>query len=168
MDRFYHLHQEQTNDGSFILRLSTIPSGKYKIFADIVRGTGFPETMVSEIDLPDVTGEPFSGDDSGVEASANGSSGHTTNVSSLADGGRMIWGQDVTALKTGQGSWLRFRVEDAQHKPAHGLETSMGMAAHAELVRSDFSVFAHIHPAESVPMASLVVAQADFELPMDH
>jgi hypothetical protein len=168
MDRFYHLHPEPTNDGSFILRLSTIPSGKYKIFADIVRGTGFPETMVSEIDLPDVTGEPFSGDDSGVEASANGSSGRTTNVSSLADGGRMIWEQDGAALKTGQVSWLRFRVEDAQHKPARDLETYMGMAAHAEFVRSDFSVFAHIHPAGSVPMASLMVAQGDFELPMDH
>ena len=44
----------------------------------------------------------------------------------------------------------------------------MGMAAHAEFVRSDFSVFAHIHPAGSVPMASLMVAQKDFGLPMDH
>jgi hypothetical protein len=168
MDRFYHLHPEQTTDGSFTLRLPTIPSGKYKIFADIVRGTGFPETMVSEIDLPDVTGEPFSGDDSGVEASANGTSGRTTNVSSLGDGGRMIWEQDGAALKAGQVSWLRFRVENAQHEAAQDLETYMGTAAHAEFVRSDFSVFAHIHPAGSVPMASLMVAQKDFGLPMDH
>jgi hypothetical protein len=42
------------------------------------------------------------------------------------------------------------------------------MAGHAEFVRSDFSVFAHIHPAGSVPMASLMVAQKDFGLPMDH
>ena len=42
------------------------------------------------------------------------------------------------------------------------------MAAHAQFVRSDFSVFAHIHPAGSVPMASLMVAQEDFGLPMDH
>jgi hypothetical protein len=168
MDRFYHLHPEQTNDGSFTMRLPTIPSGKYKIFADIVRGTGFPETMVSEIDLPDVTGEPFSGDDSGVDASASGTSGRTTNVSSLADGCRMIWEQDGAALQAGQVSWLRFRVEDAQHKPARDLETYMGMAAHAGFVKSDFSVFAHIHPAGSVPMASLMVVQQDFGVPMDH
>jgi hypothetical protein len=167
MDRFYHLHPEQTNDGSFTLRLPTIPSGKYKVFADIVRGTGFPETMVSEIDLPDVTGAPFSGDDSGVDASAN-ETGRTPNVWSLADGGRIIWEQDGAALKAGQVSWLRFRVEDAHHNPAQDLETYMGMAAHAEFVRSDFSVFAHIHPAGSVPMASLMVAQRDFGLPMDH
>jgi hypothetical protein len=168
MDRFYHLHPEQTTDGSFTLRLPTIPSGKYKIFADIVRATGFPETMVSEIDLPDVTGEPFSGDDSGVEASANGTSGRTTNLSSLGDGGRMIWEQDGAALKAGQVSWLRFRVENAQHEAAQDLETYMGMAAHAEFVKSDFCVFAHIHPAGSVPMASLMVAQRDFGLPMNH
>jgi hypothetical protein len=35
MDRFYHLHPQQTNDGSFLLRLPTIPSGKYKIFPTI-------------------------------------------------------------------------------------------------------------------------------------
>jgi len=60
------------------------------------------------------------------------------------------------------------RVEDAQHNPAQDLETYMGMAAHAEFVRSDFSVFAHIHPAGSVPMASLMLAQRDVGLPMDH
>jgi hypothetical protein len=168
MDRFYHLHPEQTNDGSFTLRLPRMPSGKYKIFADIVRGTGFPETMVSEIDLPNVRGQPFSGDDSGVDASANGTSGRTTNVSPLTNGGRMIWEQDGAALKAGQVCWLRFRVEDAQHNPVRDLETYMGMAAHAEFVKSDFSVFAHIHPAGSVPMASLMVAQKDFGLPMDH
>jgi hypothetical protein len=162
MDRFYHLHPEQTSDGSFALKLPSIPSGKYKIFADIVRGTGFPETMVSEIDLPNVTGEPFSGDDSGVDASADGSFRRTTNVSALADGGRMVWEHDGTALKAGQVSWLRFRIEDAQNEPVNDLEPYMGMAGHAEFVKSDFSVFAHVHPAGSVPMASFMVAQQDF------
>lgn len=169
MDRFYHLHPvhpEQASDGSFTLKLPTIPSGKYRIFADIVRDTGFPETMVSEIDLPNVAGSPFSGDDSGVDASAE--SGRTTNVSPLADGDRMVWERDGAALRVGQVSWLRFRVEDAEHNPADDLEPYMGMAGHAEFVRSDFSVFAHIHPAGSVPMASLMVAQQDSGLPMEH
>jgi hypothetical protein len=166
MDRLYHLHPEQANDGSFNLKLPTMPPGKYKIFADIVRGTGFPETMVSEIDLPNVTGSAFSGDDSGVDAPEK--SGRTMSVAPLADGGRMLWEQDREALKAGQVSWLRFIVEDAEHKPADDLEPYMGMAGHAEFVRSDFSVFAHIHPAGSVPMASLMVAQKDFGSPMDH
>jgi hypothetical protein len=35
----------------------------------------------------------------------------------------------------------------------------MGMAGHAEFVRSDMSVFAHVHPAGSVSMAALELAQ---------
>ena len=35
----------------------------------------------------------------------------------------------------------------------------MGMAGHAEFVRSDMSVFAHVHPAGSVSMAALDLAQ---------
>jgi hypothetical protein len=164
MDRFYHLHPEQQDDGSFVLKLPAIPAGKYKIFADIVRGTGFPETLVSEIDLPDLRGdtksEPFSGDDSGVSAPAQASS-EATNVSALSDGSRMVWEQNG-ALKAGQVAWFRFRVEDAHNQPVTDLEPYMGMAGHAEFVRSDLSVFAHIHPAGSVPMASLMLVQKDF------
>jgi hypothetical protein len=171
MDRFYHLHPEQVRGESFTVKLPAVASGRYKIFADIVRGTGFPETMVGEINLPDVTGEPLSGDDSWVSAStfeSSESSAQTTNVSALPDGGRMVWEQDGAALKAGQFTWFRFRVEDPQHKPTEDLEPYMGMAGHAEFMRSDLSVFAHIHPAGSVPMASLMIAQKDASLPMNH
>jgi hypothetical protein len=35
-------------------------------------------------------------------------------------------------------------------------------------VKSDLSVFAHIHPAGSVSMASLMIAQENSGIPMDH
>jgi hypothetical protein len=168
MDRFYHLHPEEAPDGSFSLRLPAIPSGEYKIFADIVRGTGFPETLVGEIRLPDVKGEAFSGDDAGVVASTFEPSVPTAVVSTLSDGDRMVWEQGPATLKAGQTTWFRFRVEDAQHNPLSALEPYMGMAGHAEFVKSDFSVFAHIHPGGSVPMASLMIAQKNSGLPMDH
>ena len=168
MDRFYHLHPEQASDGSFTLKLPPIPAGQYEIFADVVRATGFPETMVSQINLPDVKGVAFSGDDSGVETSTFAASAPQANVSPLADGGRMIWEQDGAPLKANQLLWLRFRVEDAQGKPADDLEPYMGMAGHAEFVRSDLSVFAHIHPSGSAPMASLMLARQDFGSPIDH
>jgi hypothetical protein len=167
MDRFYHLHPELQADGSFIMNLPAIPAGKYKIFADIVRGTGFPETLVSDIDLPDVKGGPMSGDDSGVSAAAFASSGQSVNEAPLSDGGRMVWEQDGSTPKAGQVAWFRFRVEDAQHHPVNDLEPYMGMAGHAEFVRSDMSVFAHIHPAGSVPMASLMIVEKDFGAPAD-
>jgi hypothetical protein len=168
MDRFYHLHPEQIGEGVFKARLPPVPSGRYKIFADIIRGTGFPETMASEITLPNVTGGSYSGDDSGVSAPAFEPSSRLTTASPLADGGSMVWEQAGTALKVGQIAWFRFRVEDAEDKPVNDLEPYMGMAGHAEFVRSDLSVFAHIHPAGSVPMASLMIAQKDAGLTMDH
>ena len=39
--------------------------------------------------------------------------------------------------------------------PRKIMEPYMGMAGHAEFVRSDLSVFAHVHPAGSVSMAAL-------------
>ena len=154
-------HPEQQSDGSFTLKLPALDAGRYKIFADIVRGSGFPETLVSEIELPDVKGGPLSGDDSGVSAAAFASSSQSINVAQLSDGSRMVW-EPEGALKAGQVAWLRFRVEDAVQHPVHDLEPYMGMAGHAEFVRSDLSVFAHIHPAGSVPMASLMIVQKDF------
>lgn len=168
MDRFYHLHPEQANDGSFVTKLPSIPAGHYKIFADIVRGTGFPETMVNEISLPDVAGKPFSGDDSGVDTAAFSASGQVADVSQLENGDRMVRERDGGESKAGQVAWFRFRIEDAHGEPVTDLEPYMGMAGHAEFVRSDLSVFAHIHPTGSVPMASLMIAQKDLGAPMDH
>jgi hypothetical protein len=168
MDRFYHLHPEQTGEGRYSVKLPALPSGDYKVFADVVRATGFPETMVSKITLPDVAGEPFSGDDSGVSTAAFEPLAQLEPASPLVDGGRMIWEQGPAPLKIGQVFWLRFRVEDDEHRLVDDLEPYMGMAGHAEIVRSDLSVFAHIHPAGSVPMASLMIAQKDFGVPMDH
>ncbi len=42
----------------------------------------------------------------------------------------------------------------------------MGMAGHAMIVARDFSVFAHVHPTGSVPMAAL--ALVDGAAPVDH
>jgi len=168
LDRFYHLHPEQASDGTFRVTLPTIPAGRYQIFADIVRGTGFPETLVSEIDLPNVEGQSLDGDDSDVTTSPFDSPATAENVAQLSSGDRMIWERGADTLKAGQICWLRFHIEDAEHRSVKDLEPYMGMAGHAELVRSDLSVFAHIHPAGSVPMASLMIVEQDLGIPMDH
>jgi hypothetical protein len=167
MDRFYHLHPDEIREGLFKARLPAVSAGSYKVFADIVRGTGFPETMVSEIQLPEVRGGPYSGDDSGVSTSAFEPAAHFATVSPLADGSRMVWDRDPRSMKAGQVCWFRFHVEDGRHGPVEDLEPYMGMEGHAEFVKSDLSVFAHIHPAGSVPMASLMIAQMDSGLPMN-
>jgi len=48
---------------------------------------------------------------------------------------------------------LRFVVRTPAREPAT-LESYMGMAAHAMIVRDDGSVFVHLHPAGTIALAS--------------
>jgi hypothetical protein len=165
MNRFWHLHPERTGSNTFTQNLPAMPAGHYQIFADVVLNTGFPITMIGQFDLPsDIPGRELRGDDCGITTNSRISdmiTAEPTNSSfTFADGARMIWERVEKPLHAGIPLILRFRVTDEQGNPAHDLEPYMGMAAHAEIIRSDSSVFAHIHPTGSVPMPSFVLAQA--------
>ncbi len=160
MDRFLHLHPDKADGDQFIVQLPNMPAGRYQIFADVVHQTGFPTTMVGEVELPDIPGKPTGGDDSEWAGPAILSGANATPKCSLPDGGQMIWERPTASLKAGMLIDFRFRVEDAEGKPVQNLEPYMGMAAHGEFVRSDLTVFAHVHPAGSAPMAALELAQA--------
>ena len=68
----------------------------------------------------------------------------------------MVWDRGGDAPLHAKRPYLfRFRLEDADGKPAQDVQLYMGMPGHAAFVRSDRSVFAHVHPSGSVPMASL-------------
>ena len=157
MDVFWHLHPERAGSGSFVQNLPSMPAGQYELFADLVLSSGFPVTMVGQIDLPSpLNGQQLMGDDSGID----GWGENTTTEFALAGGERMVWEHDGYPLKSGVPLSLRFRVIDKSGNPAEDLEPYMGMAAHAAVLRSDGSVFAHIHPTGTVPMASFELAQA--------
>ncbi len=66
----------------------------------------------------------------------------------------------LVPLKANTAMNFTFSVQTKEGKPAQDLEPYMGMAGHAEFVRSDMSAFAHVHPAGSVAMAALELAQA--------
>jgi hypothetical protein len=171
MDRFYHLHPDLTlgSPNTFTVELPHVPAGHYQVFADIVRESGFPDTMVTAIDLPDISGVSLTGDNSDATAPPipNDSSESKLNapvaekgvVDVLPDRSRMVWERGPIPLSANHFVWLRFRLEDPQGKPAADVEPYMGMAGHAEIVRSDRSVFAHIHPDGSVAMAALELTQ---------
>jgi len=169
MDRFYHLHPAQDQSGVFLDDLPAIPAGHYQVFADIVRESGFPDTLTAEVNveanIPNTPNHELTGDDSAVSApaltlnvSAPDASGNL--ISPLSDGSRMVWERAAGSLPSNKLTWFRFRVEDANGKPVENLAPYMGMAGHAEFVRSDFSVFAHVHPDGSAPMAAVSLAQA--------
>jgi len=163
MDRFYHLHPEQIEFGVFAQNLPAVSAGRYQIFADIVHRSGFPETLVGEVSLPDVAGTPLAGDDSEWSGAALTQSAESSTESSLPDGGRLVWDPEASLHGVPPTANVpvsfRFRVEDKNGQPAQDLEAYMGMAGHAAFVRADCTVFAHIHPAGSVSMAALELAE---------
>ena len=159
MDVFWHLHPERAASG-FTQNLPAMPAGHYQIFADVVLRSGFPVTMIGQIDLPSaIVGHPLTGDDSGIDRNGSPSEGSTAEYS-LSDGSRIVWEHAGQPLQAGVPLILRFGVIDRAGNPTQDLQPYMGMAAHAAIVRSDGSVFAHVHPIGSVPMASFELAQA--------
>jgi hypothetical protein len=70
----------------------------------------------------------------------------------------MVWERAPGSLLANRLLWFRFRVEDPNGKPVTDLEPYLGMAAHAVFVSTDMSVFAHVHPDGTVPMAALALA----------
>ena len=159
MDSFWHLHPTPDGHGDFSLALPSLPPGHYQLFADVVLTNGFPVTMVGQLDLPSLPGKSLTGDDSGIETAPISPAAKDSLVSTFANGGRMIWERGSAPLKADTPLRFKFLVQDKDGEPARDMEPYMGMAAHAEIMRSDLTVFAHVHPAGSASMAALDLAQ---------
>jgi hypothetical protein len=159
MERIWHLHPERAGE-TFVEYLPDMPAGHYEVFADIVDANGFPWTLVGQVDLPQINGKAVTGDDSawsGTPLAASAGAKEST-VSQLADGGTLVWEKPNGPISANTALDLKFKVLDKDGQQAKDVEPYMGMAGHAEIVSSDLSVFAHIHPAGSVSMAALELA----------
>ena len=158
MDRFYHLHPGLTEQDTFTERLPAVSRGDYQIFADIVREAGFADTMTARITLPEVAGQVLSGDDSFARATPIANTKQKT-AASFEDGGGAEWVLGSQPIRAQTAMLLRFKIVDQERKPATDLEPYMGMAGHLVIVKKDLSVFAHVHPSGSVPMAAILLLQ---------
>jgi hypothetical protein len=163
MDQMWHLHPEQGVGSRFALELPDIPAGTYKLFADVVHANGLAETLVTEVTLPAIHGRELSGDDATGVAPPLGAEQSRT-ISPMRDGYRMVWVNGTDPLKAHEAKQFTFRVEDAAGNPAGDMQLYMGMVGHAEFLSDDGTVFAHVHPDGSVPMASLMLTR----MPMEH
>jgi hypothetical protein len=153
----WHLHPDPGEGDSFAVDLPDMAAGHYQVFADVVDPRGYPWTLVGSIDLPQIAGKPLAGDDSAwYGAPLIAPAAESTN-SPLPDG---VWQRPAGPLNARVPLEFTFAVHDKEGRPAQDMEPYMGMAGHAEFVRSDLSVFAHVHPAGSVSMAALELAQA--------
>ena len=159
LSHFYHLHPDQASSDTFAERMPAVRAGNYALFADIVRESGFPDTMTTQLMLPDVAGRSLSGDDSEATFTPLSAVKAPTTKVTFPDGSRWEWIREGEAIHAQQSILLRFRVLDKDGKPATDVEPYMGMSGHLALVKADFSVFAHVHPAGSAPMAALMLLE---------
>lgn len=160
LDGMWHLHPEQAGGDAFAVDLPDMPAGQYQMFADVVDPRGYPWTLVGNINLPQISGKALTGDDSMWSGAELAAPAPESTTSQLPDGGRIVWQRPAGPLKAGAPMNFTFSVQDKDGRPVHDMQPYMGMAGHAEFVRSDFSVFAHVHPAGSVSMAALDLAEA--------
>jgi hypothetical protein len=160
MDDFYHLHPDESAVGTFTERMPPVSGGSYAVFADIVRESGFPDTMTSKIDLPAAEkAAPITGDDSATVAPKISTVHGNITTAPLGAADHVEWELDAHTLQAQKPTLLRFRVRDKDGAPAKDLEPYMGMAGHLVILRRNLSVFAHVHPAGSVPMAALMLLE---------
>jgi hypothetical protein len=171
MDAIAHLHPRASLGGVFTQTVPPLPAGVYRLFGDIVHRTGLDETVTTTVDLSAPGGAPmelgdarFDHDDAMAIIPRAGTV--TAPVFMFPDGrGQLRW-LDARMLHAGETLQLELEAEGVDERPVPGLEPYMGMAGHAMIVAQDFSVFAHVHPTGSVPMAAL--ALVDGAAPVDH
>jgi hypothetical protein len=158
LDVVYHLHPEERDTGSFVLPLPSTEAGHYKLYADIVHADGFPETLTSEIDLPALASRPLAGDDAFGQGEAWQKWSPNT-IFTLPDGYKMEWLRPSEAIHARQGTSFNFRLLKPDGTTPADMSLYMGMLGHAAFVKTDDTVFAHIHPNGSISMAALMLAE---------
>jgi hypothetical protein len=159
MDAVYHLHPSLSDATVFRQALPAMPPGTYALYGDIVHANGLSETILSDVVIgAGATGGLPVGDDAGIltQPMSNGILG---DHYALPDGYMMTWSRP-SALKAGAAYTFHFALLDNQGHAAVDMQPYMGMQGHAAFIKSDGTVFAHIHPDGSASMAALQLANS--------
>ncbi len=157
LDTVFHLHPEQVGAGKFQLALPAMPPGRYTLYSDLVHANGFPETAVASLSVPaDLPGRPLTGDDAAGAAAPINRAEPATRFT-LPDGSVMVWDRPPV-LRAGNGYQFRFHLLGPDGQPAKDMGLYMGMVGHAAFLKTDGTVFAHVHPEGSAAMAAMMLA----------
>lgn len=157
MDVMLHLHPEEKEPGEFEVALPSMAPGAFRLFADVVHQDGSLETFTADAGLPVQAGHALGGDDSeGVVPAISRTdvalASETTSVR-LMDGYSMTLDMSQP-LHARSGQLPRFSLLDPAGGQPKDMELYMGMQAHAVVIKTDGTVFAHIHTAGTIPMAA--------------
>jgi hypothetical protein len=157
MDAAFHLHPTPVGEKHLALTLPTMPPGDYRLYADIVRLNGFPETLTATLTVPlGLPPTPLGPDDASVlpPPLAGGDLGPSCK---LPDGYTMLWDRPDTIVAN-TAYTLRFHLLDRAGNPATDVQPYLGMAGHAAFVKEDGTAFAHTHPDGSAAMPAMLLA----------
>jgi hypothetical protein len=163
LDVFAHLHPVRRNHWLFEAALPPLPPGNYRLYADVTHENGLAQTLTAVATIEDVAGAQASNTTKlGTDPDDSWHQGRTFfsaagSECDLGDGLVMKW-EAAGTLAAARETSLRFSVLDRSGKPAR-LEPYMSMLGHAAIRRDDGSVFAHLHPAGSISIASQQVFQ---------
>jgi hypothetical protein len=158
MDAVFHLHPAPSDNQTLTTALPAMPPGTYKLFADVVFLSGFPETETATLTVPaNLPATPLAAED--AYASPTPLSAAPLGISyKLPDGYTMVFDRPSTiAANTAYN--LTFHLLDTAGHPAADMQPYLGMAGHAAFVKTDFSTFAHTHPDGSAAMPAVMLAQ---------
>jgi len=184
MDVFAHLHPHRKDSATFVTPLPPLPPGKYLVFADITRLTGFSETIPDTLEigasvpavLTSIDSSAIDRDDTFYSTTpvgdATSASMQADNIvlcgkpgvkTALADGSFAIWEHEPNAsFAAGKLYELTFAIQDEHGKPAI-LEPYLGMQGHAVVMKTDGSTYIHLHPVGNYSMASQQTILTRFE-----
>jgi hypothetical protein len=166
MDAVYHLHPALASGNRLAMALPAMPPGTYRLYADIVHATGFPETLTANLAIPaDMKGGALASEDASASPPPL-SQAELGSTYKLPDGYTMTWDrpQDLTANTA---SIFRFHLLDAKGQPASDVRPYLGMAGHAAFVKTDGTAFAHTHPEGSAAMPAMMLANGESNTPGD-
>jgi hypothetical protein len=159
MDSVWHLHPDRRAAGYFEQELPTMPAGRYALFADVVHSNGLAETATTMIDVSEVSpGRPLQGDDAGGPVPGLSAANYQSATNEFPGGYRMVWDRPSGPIHAQQPYEFHFHVEDEKGNPPTDMQLYMGMQGHAAFVKTDGSVFAHVHPSGSAPMPAVALA----------
>ena len=167
MDVVLHLHPTEIAPGRFEETLPSMAPGAFVLFADVVHSNGQLDTFTASAGLPVEAGHVLNGDDSvGVVpplSHADVVSGPGTQTIRLMDGYSMKLDLP-TVLHARSGELLRVSLLDPAGGPPADMQLYIGMQGHAAIVKTDGTVFAHIHPTGSIPKAAFETNMAGMDM----
>jgi len=167
LDSFAHLHPVRIDSSKFETPLPPIPAGLYNVYADVTHESGFTQTLISRVTIPESTANSEAAlttelrsdpDDSWHVGTRYGSPSRESSLSertvryALDRAHIMAWEREQPLVENRE-TMLRFVVTGPNGGVA-SLESYMGMAGHAIIRHQDGSVFTHLHPRGSISMAS--------------